>query len=243
MSVSDINKGASGVNATLTSLGGAPLASPAFTGGLTEQYYDAGNSGTAITIDPANGKYQKVTLTANTTITLAAVPAPTREAEIILQLVQDATGGRTVVFANITNIITGTTFAPTIASSANAITMLNIIGKNDGWNGYELNSSRIGLSTLIQTVGNNTYNLIYYTGISGRIVGVAEKARAVTTPGTFAIQINGVNVTGLTAVAPTTTGSYTAATAANTFSRGQAITITYTGSTAVLDHNIVIDWI
>lgn len=100
----------------------------------------------------------------------------------------------------------------------------------------------IGISTFIQVVANNTYNLNYFPGCAGTILGVAEKARALTTAGTFKIQINGVDVTGLTAVAPTTGGAYTAATGANTFTRGQSITITYSGTTAVLDHDVVIDW-
>lgn len=100
----------------------------------------------------------------------------------------------------------------------------------------------IGVSTLIQVVANATYNLNYFPGCAGTILGVAEKARALTTAGTFKIQINGVDVTSLTAVTPTIAGAYTAATGANTFTRGQAITITYSGTTAVLDHDVVIDW-
>lgn len=99
-----------------------------------------------------------------------------------------------------------------------------------------------GYNTLIQTVSNVTYTLVGYAGNAGTLLGVYQKARALTTAGTFNIQINGVNVTGLTSVVPSTAGSYTAATAANTFARGDQITIVYTGTSAVLDHTITLDF-
>ena len=99
-----------------------------------------------------------------------------------------------------------------------------------------------GYNTLIQTVSNVTYTLVGYAGNAGTILGLYQKARALTTAGTFNIQINGVNVTGLTSVVPSTAGSYTAATAANTFARGDQITIVYTGTSAVLDHTITLDF-
>ena len=99
-----------------------------------------------------------------------------------------------------------------------------------------------GYNTLIQAVSNVTYTLVGYAGNAGTLLGVYQKARALTTAGTFNIQINGVNVTGLTSVVPSTAGSYTAATAANTFARGDQITIVYTGTSAVLDHTITLDY-
>jgi len=94
----------------------------------------------------------------------------------------------------------------------------------------------------LSTVANNAVTLVAYAGCNGTLLGVGEKARAFTTAGTFAIAINGTNVGGLTAVVPTTAGSYTASTSANTFSRGDTITITYTGTLAVLDHAISLDF-
>jgi hypothetical protein len=95
-----------------------------------------------------------------------------------------------------------------------------------------------GFGQLIQVVANNTYNIKYYPNYSGTITAVAEKCRALTTAGTFAISIAGVNVTGLTSVVPTTAGSTTSASAANTFVAGNPITITYSGTTGVLDHDV-----
>lgn len=59
--------------------------------------YDAGNSGTSITIDFSNGQKQLVTLTDNVTLTLSA-PAV---GDYLLTILQDATGSRTVTWANL----------------------------------------------------------------------------------------------------------------------------------------------
>lgn len=99
-----------------------------------------------------------------------------------------------------------------------------------------------GFNQLIQTVANNTYVFVGYAGCAGTILGVYEKARALTTAGTFAINKNGVAVTGLSAVVPTTAGSYTSASAANTFVRGDQITIVYSGTSLILDHGISLDY-
>ncbi|CAB4161406.1 hypothetical protein UFOVP733_47 [uncultured Caudovirales phage] len=93
----------------------------------------------------------------------------------------------------------------------------------------------------LSAVENNTVTLVAYAGCNGVLLGIGEKARALTTAGTFGIEINGTPVVGLTAIAPTTTGSYTPSTSANTFVRGNTITITYTGTLAVLDHAISLD--
>lgn len=100
----------------------------------------------------------------------------------------------------------------------------------------------IGLTNLIQTVTDSTITLTAYAGCAGTILGVAEKADSLTTAGTFSIAINGVTVTGLSGVAPSTAGSYTAASALNTFARGNVIAITYTGTVLVANHSVTIDF-
>lgn len=60
--------------------------------------FDNGNSGSAKTIDFANGQKQKVTLTANTTLTISTPPGV---GDYKLRLIQDGTGGRTVTFSGI----------------------------------------------------------------------------------------------------------------------------------------------
>ncbi len=73
---------------------------PTFTTAFTSAIYDNGNSGTSITLDPANGQSQKLTLTGTCAITLAAVTGSVR---LSLKVVQDATGGRDVTFTNTIN--------------------------------------------------------------------------------------------------------------------------------------------
>lgn len=55
--------------------------------------YDNGNSGSSKTIDWNNGNKQKITMTNNCTISFTAPPGPSN---LILRVIQDATGGRTV---------------------------------------------------------------------------------------------------------------------------------------------------
>lgn len=111
----------------------------------------------------------------------------------------------------------------------------------DVWGAGSVNPPTIGIPLLIQTVANNTYTYIGQAGSAGTILGIYEEARTITTAGTFAITINGTNVTGLSAVVPTTAGSYTAASALNTFNRGDKIQIIYSGTTLVVDHTLTLD--
>lgn len=99
----------------------------------------------------------------------------------------------------------------------------------------------VGIPLIIQTVANNTYTYVGQMGCNYTILGIYEEARALTTAGTFAITINGTNITGLSAVVPTTAGSYTAATALNTGVRGDKIQIVYTSTSLVLDHTLTLD--
>jgi hypothetical protein len=57
--------------------------------------FDNGSSGAAKTIDWNNGQKQKVTLTANTTLTFTA---PLGAGSFTLRLIQDGTGGRSVTW-------------------------------------------------------------------------------------------------------------------------------------------------
>jgi hypothetical protein len=113
----------------------------------TQKQYTA-NSGASLTIDPANGAYQTITLTANTTLTLAAVTSATTEKEFIVELLQDATGGRTVAWSNIT-FATNNGAAPSINTTINGSTYIGISGTSSAWIGYPVNQ---GLGT---TAGTN----------------------------------------------------------------------------------------
>lgn len=110
------------------------------TGATDTNYNYSANSGSSITIDPANGKYQTITLTNNTTITLATNPSATTEREIILELKQDGTGGRTVAWSNITFATTGAV-VPAINTAAGQSTYIGVTGTSVGWIGYAANQN------------------------------------------------------------------------------------------------------
>lgn len=90
----------------------------AFTAYFTET--DNGNSGTADTIDWTISNKQKSTLTGNCTFTFTAPPGP---CNLILKLVQDATGSRTVVWPAAVKWSGGT--APTLTTTLNKVDIIS----------------------------------------------------------------------------------------------------------------------
>jgi hypothetical protein len=88
--------------------------------------YDNGNSGASKTITLANGQKQKITLTANTTLTVAFTGCTVGDYQI--RLIQDATGSRTL--ANITGLSTsrwlGSAAQPSHNTAANGETLITI---------------------------------------------------------------------------------------------------------------------
>jgi len=91
-----------------------------------EAEYDNGNSGASKTITLANGQKQKITLTANTTLTVAFTGCTVGDYQI--RLIQDATGSRTL--ANITGLSTsrwlGSAAQPSHNTAANGETLITI---------------------------------------------------------------------------------------------------------------------
>jgi len=80
-----------------------------------ETYFDAGNSGTALTVNLANGNVQKITLTGNCTLTLTS-PATGAYRSMLLYLFQDGTGSRTVTWP--ASVKWGTAGAPVLSTAA-----------------------------------------------------------------------------------------------------------------------------
>ena len=107
-----------------------------FTNGYTEEVVTA-NTGTAYTINLANGTVQYLTLTGNVTYTF---PTPVAGQSFILIQRQDGTGGRTVTWPASVDWPGAT--APTLTSTANrvdkfvftAIDGSNWLGSNAGQN-------------------------------------------------------------------------------------------------------------
>lgn len=102
-------------------------------GADTVKEYSA-NSSTAITIDPANGECQVITLTAATpVITFAAAPAAGTSKKIKLTLLQDGTGGRRPTFANCTFLSTGSSTATPINQAISSLTYFEADAVNGAW--------------------------------------------------------------------------------------------------------------
>ena len=67
-----------------------PMAAPVDT---VESYVDLGNKTGAVTVDYRAGRWQKMTLTGNVTLTISNLPAGPIVGNMFLMLTQDATGG------------------------------------------------------------------------------------------------------------------------------------------------------
>ena len=98
-----------------------------FTNGYTEESVVA-NTGTAYTIDLANGTMQFLTLTGNCTYTF---PTPTVGKSFTLIQKQDATGGRSVTWAATVKFPGGTN--PTITSTANKTDVFSFLADGTNW--------------------------------------------------------------------------------------------------------------
>lgn len=100
----------------------------------TERSAAVSSSGTA-TLDLSTGRLFAVTLAANTTIAFSNVPT-SGVTSCTLELIQDATGGRTVTWPASVTWAGGT--APTISSAANALDVVTLYTRDGGttWRGF-----------------------------------------------------------------------------------------------------------
>jgi|GEM_PF-1410617 len=114
-----LNIGDSDVNAIseskITNLTTDLASKTSVTNGGGETYFDALNSGTAKTLDLANGNVQKLTLTGNCTITLTS-PATGAYRSLMIYVFQDGTGSRTITWPG--SVKWGTAGAPTLSTAA-----------------------------------------------------------------------------------------------------------------------------
>lgn len=174
------------------------------------------------------------------TNTLSAIPgASINSGSVTYTQIQNVSAtdkvlGRVTAGAGVIEEISCTSAGRSMIGAANSAAQRSLLG---------LDTVNVGgYTALIQTVANVTYTVVAYAGCAGTILGVGELARALTTAGTFAVAINGTNVTGLASVPPSTSGSYTTASALNTFVRGDKIAVIYSGTTLVVDHSLLIDF-
>jgi hypothetical protein len=115
----DIPSGSTGTGVVLTN--------PTVTN-YVETLFSA-NTGTAITVNLANGTVQNLTLTGNATVTM---PTAVAGKSFILMLRQDATGSRSVTWATV--VWPGGT-APTITGTANKMDMYSFFSDGTNWYG------------------------------------------------------------------------------------------------------------
>lgn len=122
------------LNAAITATGTATLTNKTieagtFTNGYTEETVTA-NTGTAYTIDLANGTLQILTLTGNCTFTF---PTATAGKSFMLLLKQDGTGSRTVTWPAAVKWPAGT--APTITTTASKCDKFVFTADGTNWLG------------------------------------------------------------------------------------------------------------
>ncbi|MDX2776142.1 hypothetical protein PV379_02080 [Streptomyces caniscabiei] len=98
-------------------------------GGGGETYFDAGNSGAAIALDLVNGNVQKLTLTANCTVSLASPTAGSMRT-LTLLVFQDGVGSRTITWPG--SVKWGNAGAPTLTITAAKMDMISLFTIDGG---------------------------------------------------------------------------------------------------------------
>jgi hypothetical protein len=93
---------------------------------------------------------------------------------------------------------------------------------------------------IVNTLVNDKVYDIVVPNFSGTITGLILRNTSAGTAGTYTAKINSTAITGLSAIANTTTRTLTAATAANAFVSGDVISYTPTGMTSVVDAFITV---
>jgi hypothetical protein len=81
--------------------------------------FNVGNSGTTATITWNNGNKQRITMTGNATLTFVAPPGPTN---VLIKIIQDATGSRTITWPGTVRWPSG--IAPTLTTTAAGVDIL-----------------------------------------------------------------------------------------------------------------------
>lgn len=95
-----------------------------------DEEFDNGNSGTTDTIDWGVGNKQKSTLTGNVTYTFTNPAGPT---SVILRVVQDGTGSRTVTWPSEVKWAGGS--APTLTTTAGATDIISMYFDGTNYHG------------------------------------------------------------------------------------------------------------
>jgi len=95
-----------------------------------EEVHNAGNISGAVTLDYANGHYQRAVVTGNiTSLTVSNWPTG-KGAWMYLELAQDATGGRTIALASAYKTAGGAGI--TLSAAANAVDTMQLVTRDAG---------------------------------------------------------------------------------------------------------------
>lgn len=124
-----------GDNTWATPATGAPTASPTFTGtatfsGRSIVTPDTVTYAATTTIDASTGNHFRITLTGN--LTLAAPSNPTDGQRILIELIQNGTGGYTLTLDSAFNVTTSITGAITLVTTANTRTYIGAVYRSAG---------------------------------------------------------------------------------------------------------------
>lgn len=98
-----------------------------------ETYFDAGNSGAALALNAANGNVQKLTLTANCTISLTSVTSGVMCA-LTLLVFQDGVGSRTITWPG--SVKWGNAGVPVLTTTAAKMDIVSLFTVDGGTNWY-----------------------------------------------------------------------------------------------------------
>jgi hypothetical protein len=126
----DIPSGSTGTGVVLTT---PTLTNPTVTN-YVETLFTA-NTGTAITVNLANGTVQDLTLTGNATITM---PTAVAGKSFIIMLRQDATGSRSVTWST---VVWPSATAPTITGTASKMDMYSFFSNGTVWYGVTVSQN------------------------------------------------------------------------------------------------------
>lgn len=111
---------------------GAVATTPALTNPTVTNYVEtpySANTGTAITVNLANGTIQILTLTGNATITM---PTAVSGKSFVIYLKQDGTGSRTVTWST---VAWPSATAPTITGTASRMDIYSFFSDGSKWYG------------------------------------------------------------------------------------------------------------
>lgn len=117
---------------------GVLLTTPTLTNPTVTNYVEtlfSANTGTAITVNLANGTVQNLTLTGNATITM---PTAVAGKSFIIMLRQDGTGSRSVTWSTV--VWPGGT-APTITGTADKMDMYSFFSDGTDWYGVTVSQN------------------------------------------------------------------------------------------------------